>query len=151
VTPFLPTKLARVLAADGELQPLLAKTRELRTLAGVVHDFLSVELGAEIRVANFKEGKLALLAANAAAASKLRLLAPALTRFLLERRWQVSLVSIRVQPIAARAHPLERKKNVHLSTHALERLRALHERLPLSPARDALARLLRRHDALPRR
>lgn len=148
---LLPTKLDRVLAADGELQPLLAKARELRALAGLVQGFLSAELGAEIRVANFKEGKLALLAANPAAASKLRLLAPALTRFLLERRWQVSLVSVRVQPIAARARAPEKKKNVYLSTHALERLRALHERLELSPARDALGRMLRRHGALPRR
>ncbi len=148
---LLPTKLDRVLAADGELQPLLAKTRELRALAGLVQGFLSAELGAEIRVANLKEGKLALLAANPAAASKLRLLAPALTRFLLERRWQVSLVSVRVQPIAARARAPEKKKSVYLSTHALERLRALHERLQSSPARDALGRMLRRHGALPRR
>ena len=148
---LLRTKLDRVLAADGELQPLLVKTQELRALAGLVQDFLSAELGADIRVANFKEGKLALLAANPAAASKLRLLAPALTRFLLERRRQVNLVSVRVQPIAARLAPAAKKKNVHLSTHALERLRALHERLKTSPARDALATLLRRHGALPRR
>ena len=67
---MVPTKLDRVLAADGELQPLLAKTRQLRALAGLVQSFLSAELGADIRVANFKEGKLALLAANPAAASK---------------------------------------------------------------------------------
>ena len=149
--PLLPTKLDRVLASDGELQPLLAKTRELRALAGLVQSFLSAELGAETRVANFKEGKLALLAANSAAAAKLRLLAPALTRDLQERRWQVKLVSVRVQPIAARAHEAKRGKRVHFSTHALERLRALHERLSPSPARDALARMLRRHGALARR
>jgi hypothetical protein len=148
---LLPTKLDRVLATDGELQPLLDKTRQLRALAGLVQSFLSAELGADIRVANFREGKLALLAANPAAASKLRLLAPALTRFLLERRWQVNLVSVRVQPNAARPLSREQKKTVHLSTHALERLRALHERLKASPARDALAKMLRRHGALPRR
>ena len=149
--PLLPTKLDRVLASDGDLQPLLAKMRELRALASLVQSFLSAELGAETRVANFKEGKLSLLAANAAAASKLRLLAPALTRFLLERRWQVKLVSVRVQPIGARALELKREKAVHFSTHALERLRALHERLAPSPAREALAKMLRRHGALPRR
>ena len=149
--PLLPTKLDRVLASDGDLQPLLAKTRELRALAGLVQSFLSAELGAETRVANFKEGKLALLAANSAAASKLRLLAPALTRFLLERRWQVKLVSVRVQPSGARAAESRREKAVHFSTHALERLRALHERLSPSPAREALAKMLRRHGALPRR
>src|SRR5918912_1589217 len=122
--PLLPTKLDRVLASDGELQPVLAKTRELRALAGLVESFLSAELGAETRVAGFKEGKLALLAANSAAAAKVRLLAPALTRFLLDRRWQVNLVSVRVQPNAARASALSARKSVHLPTHALERLRA---------------------------
>jgi hypothetical protein len=148
---MLPTKLDRVLAADGELQPLLAKTRELGALAGLVQSFLSAELGAETRVASFKEGKLALLAANSAVAAKLRLLAPALTRFLVDRRWQVNLVSVRVQPNAPRAAAPSARKSVHLSTHALERLRALHERLTPSPARDALAKMLRRHGALPRR
>ena len=148
--PVLPTKLDRMLAADGELQPLLAKTRELSALTSLVQSFLSAELGAETRVANFKEGKLALLAANAAVASKLRLLAPALTRFLVDRRWQVNLVSVRVQPMPARGRAPRERKNVHLSTHALERLRALHERLAPSPARDALAALLRRHGALGR-
>src|SRR5256885_1817267 len=124
--PLLPTKLDRVLASDGDLQPLLAKMRELRALAGLVQSFLSAELGAETRVANFKEGKLSLLAANAAAASKLRLLAPALTRFLLERRWQDKLVSVRVRPSAARRLEVQRAETEPFSTHALERLRALH-------------------------
>jgi hypothetical protein len=146
---MLATKLDRVLAADGELQPLLAKTRELSRLAGLVQGFLSAELGTETRVANFKEGKLALLASNSAAASKLRLLAPALTRFLLERRWQVNLVSVRVQPMPTRIAEGRWQKNVRFSTHALERLRALHERLAPSPAREALAKMLRRHGALP--
>ena len=147
---MLPTKLDRILAAEGDLQPVLAKTRDLRALSGLVQNFLTTELRAQTRVANFKDGKLALLAANSAVAAKLRLLAPALSRFLQERRMQVSLVSVRVQPIESLKNACGPQKSVHFSTHALERLRELYERLSASPARDALARMLRRHGVLPR-
>ncbi len=145
-----PTKLDRILAAPGDLQPLLAKTRDLRALSELVQNFLTAELREQVRVANFKDGKLALLAANSAVAAKLRLLAPALSRFLQERRMQVSLVSVRVQPIESLKKVYSAQKSVHFSTHALERLRELYERLSASPARDALAKMLRRHGALPR-
>jgi len=62
---------------------------------------------------------------------------------------QVNLVSVRVQPIESLKKACDAQKSVHFSTPALERLRELHERLPASPARDALARMLRRHGALP--
>jgi hypothetical protein len=145
-----PTKLDRILAAEGDLQPVLSKTRELHALSELVQNFLATELRAQIRVANLKEGKLALLAANSAVAAKLRLLAPALVRFLQERRMQVSLVSVRVQPIESLKKVCGVQKSVHFSTHAIERLRQLYERLSPSPARDAVARMLRRHGALPR-
>jgi hypothetical protein len=63
---------------------------------------------------------------------------------------QVSLVSVRVQPIESLKKVYSAQKSVHFSTHALERLRELYERLSASPARDALAKMLRRHGALPR-
>ena len=147
---MLPTKLNRILAAEGDLQPVLAKTRDLRAFSELVQNFLTTELREQTRVANFKDGKLALFAANSAVAAKLRLLAPALVRFLQERRMQVILVSVRVQPIESLKKACGAKKNVHFSTHALERLRELYERLSASPARDALAKMLRRHGALPR-
>ncbi len=139
------TKIDRILSADGDLQPVVAKMRDLRALAELVGSFLSAELAREVRVGNLKDGKLVLIATHSAAAAKLRLLAPALTRFLLDRRTQVNSVSVRVQPNRGRASlPVERK-SVQLSTHALEELRALHDRMSPSPARDALARMLRRH------
>ena len=138
--------------AEGDLQPLVAKARDLRTLAGLVNGFLSADLASEARVANLKEGELTLLAATSAAAAKLRLVAPALCRLLQERHWQVNSVSLRVQPNLARKSvrqaPGPKGKSVHLSTHALKSLQDLHARLEPSPARDALAKLLRRHGAL---
>jgi len=142
------TRLDRILSAQGDLQPLVAKTRDLRALTGLVHGFLSAGLAREARVGNIRDGNLTLLAANSAAAAKLKLLGPALSQYLLEQRFQVNSVGVRVQPNSARSGLPLREKTVQLSTHALESLRTLHERLPPSPARDALARMLRRHGAL---
>lgn len=142
------TKIDRILSAQGDLQPLLAKTRDLRALAGHVQAFFSADLARQVRVGNIRDGQLTLLAPNSAVAAKLKLLGPALSQFLLEQRFEVNSVSVRVQPNAARAGVPLREKTVQLSTHALDSLRALHERLEPSPARDALARMLRRHGAL---
>jgi hypothetical protein len=142
------TKLDRILSAQGDLQPLVAKTRDLRALTVLVHGFLSAGLARETRVGNIRDGNLTLIAANSAAAAKLRLLGPALSQLLLERRFQVNSVSVRVQPNRPRIGPSETQKTVHFSTHALASLRALHRRLAPSPAREALAKMLRRHGAL---
>lgn len=142
------TKIGRVLSADGELQPVLAKARDLRALAGIVHGFLSADLARKTRVANLKDGRLVLIADHSAAAAKLQLLAPALVRLLQDQRWQVNSVSVRVQPNASRGASPAVQKSVYLSTHTLDRLRELHERMNPSPARDALGRMLRRHSAL---
>jgi len=137
-------KLGRVLSAEGDLQPVLAKARDLRALAGLVQVFFPADLARQVRVANYREGDVVLIAANAAAGAKLRLLAPTLSQFLSERRWQVNSVSIRVQPNSARQAVVAPQKIATLSTPTLDSLRALHDRMAASPARDALGRLLRR-------
>ena len=137
------TKLDQALSAEGELQPLLAKARELRTLSGLVHRFLSADLAGEVRVVNFKDSQLALTATDSATAAKLKLLAPALGRFLRERRWQVNSVSLRVQPSESRA-TVAKTRGVQLSTPAVEALCKLYGSMRPCPARDALGRLLRR-------
>ena len=147
MTPFRLAKLDRILSADGELHPVIAKTRELRALAGIVQGFLSADLARSIRVGNLKDGRLTLIAEHSAAAAKLQLLAPALIRILQDRRWQVNSVSLRVQPNGRPAAPRRREKTVYFSTHALDQLSALYERMTPSPAREALGRMLRRQIA----
>jgi hypothetical protein len=137
-------KLGRVLSAEGELQPVLAKARDLRALAGLVQGFFPADLARQVRVANYRDGEVVLVAANPAAGAKLRLLAPTLSRFLSERRWQVNSVSIRVQPNSSRQASVAPQKTATLSTPTLDSLRALHERMADSPARAALGRLLAR-------
>jgi len=139
-------KIDRILSADGELQPLVAKARELRALAGLVEVFLPPDLARQGRVVNFREAELILIAPNAAAAAKIRLLAPALSRFLSERRWQVNSVSVRVQPNTPQTFGAAVHKNVHLSAIALQSLKSLRNSMKTdSPARQALSELLSRH------
>jgi hypothetical protein len=135
-------KLDRIFSVDNELQPLVAKARDLRALSGLVGDFFPRDLARQTRVANFRDGELVLLAANAAAAAKLRLLATPLTAYLSERRWQVNSVSLRVQPNPGHRASAAVQKTVQLSTPTLERLRVLHSKMSASPAREALGRLI---------
>jgi hypothetical protein len=103
---------------------------------------LSPDLARQARVANFKEGELVLLAEHSAAAAKLRLLAPSLSRFLSHQRWQVNSVSVRVQPTSS--HIAAPQKTAHFSTRTLDFLNKLYEEMSPSPARLALAELLAR-------
>jgi len=143
--PVRLPKLGRILSADVELQPLVAKTRDIAALAGLVDGFLPQDLARQVRVANFREGELVLVAANSAAAAKLKLLAPSLSRFLVEQRWQVNSVSQRVQPNTPRGAPAATQKSAYFSTPTLDSLQGLYERMADSPAREALQAILRRH------
>jgi len=87
-------KIDRILSADPDLQPILGRARDIRTLAGLVSGFLPQDLANQARVANFRDGELVLLAANPSVAAKLKLLGPSLGRFLSNQRWQVSSVSV---------------------------------------------------------
>ena len=139
-------KLDRILSAEPALQPIVAKARELRVLAGLVSAFLPADL--PVRVANFREGELVLLAENSALAAKLRLLAPSLIRYLAKQRGQVNSVSIRVQPNRSQAPVAASQKTAQFSTPTLASLRALHDSMAASPARDALRTLLERQGVL---
>jgi hypothetical protein len=142
-------KLDRLLAAEGELQPLVAKARQIGALARLVDGFLPPDLARQVRVANLREGRLVLLAATPAAAAKLRLLAESLSGFLLQQRAQVSAVSVRVQPIRSQPSDGAVHKRARLSPAGLAELRALYERMRESPARAALRALLEHHAPPP--
>jgi len=139
-----PPKLDRLLAAEATLQPVLAKARELRALAGLLDGFLPQDLARHARVLNYRDGEVVVVAATSATAAKLRLLAPSLVNFFSKQRLQVNSVSIRVQPNESRRPVAAPQKFAHLSTPTLESLGKLYRELRNSPARDALRRLLAR-------
>ena len=144
-----PSKIGRVLASDAGLQPVIAKAREIGALSKLCFDFLPPGLARLVRAITFNDcpgnRQLVLLAASPAAAAKLKLLSEALTLYLLQHGAQVNSVSVRVQPgmgpeIVAAGRPPRR-----LSPSALDALQALHQRLPDSPAKAALKKLLDHH------
>jgi len=137
-------KLGRILAAEASLQPVLAKAQELRALAGLLDGYLPPELGRQVRVVNYRDGELVLVAASAATAAKLRLLAPSLVIFFSKQRWQVNSVRLRVQPNTSHKRDAAPQKSAYFSTSTLDSLRKLYNDMRPCPARDALGRLLQK-------
>jgi hypothetical protein len=139
-----PSEIDRLLANDRELQPIVAKLREIRALSGHCNDFLPPELARAVRASNLRDGRLILLAANAAAAAKLRLLAPSLSDFLSQRGAKVNSVSVRVQPRAVNKNAPAARHPRLLPEAGFSALSALYERLGESTAKRALKAMLER-------
>ena len=140
-------KIDRFLAAQGDFRPILEKAEEIETLSKLLNEFLPPELAPLARVANFKDGKLSLLAANGPTAAKLKLLAESLGGYISKQRTQVNSVSVRVQP-SAYGSPEPSPKQAQLTHTALQELVALYARVPDSAFRNALKSLLERHGCL---
>ena len=135
-------RIDSLLSTDSEMQPVVAKAREINALASLCNEFLPPELAAQVRPANLQGDKLVILAANSAAAAKLKLLSGSLSDFLTKRGAKVNSVSVKVQPGEAaetRAPQLDAKR---VSDRAFSVLSELYSTLGESPARQALKRLL---------
>lgn len=141
-------KINRFLSAQGEFQPVIEKAREIEALSKLLNDFLPPELAPLARVANFKEGKLILLAVNGPAAAKLKLLSESLGVYISKQRSQVNSVSVRVQPGLGEAID-PAPKQAQLTRAALQELVALYTKIRESPFRKALKALLDRHGLTP--
>jgi hypothetical protein len=141
-------RINRFLKAGGDFQPVIEKALEIEALSKLLEGFLPPELAPLARVANLKEGKLTILAANGPAAAKLKLLSESLSTYISKQRSQVNSVSVRVQPGGSdvvHSHP----KQSELTVAALQELTELYLRLPQSPFRNALNILLKRHGITP--
>lgn len=140
---MLPVKIDRYLRADDGLGPIAAKARAIGALEKLCTEFLPPALARQIRAVNLRDDELILLAANPAAAAKLKLLAEDLRKFLLRQGTKVSLVSVRVQPSSAQREPPAQGKTLSLSKAGISELSMLYDRLgAASPLRRALGALL---------
>ena len=141
-------KINRFLSAQGDFQPIVEKAREIEALSKLLKDFLPPELAPLARVANYKDGRLSLLAANGPTAAKLKLLSESLGGYISKQRTQVNSVSVRVQPaLGETIDPAP--KQAQLTRAALQELVALYTKLRESPFRKALKSLLDRHGLTP--
>ena len=147
--PVRLPKLHRFLTADADLQPVVAKARDIRALAKLCQGFLPEDLSSQILAVIPKDHKLVVVAANSSAAAKLKLLAENLSHFLMKQGWKVNSVSVRVQPNwPVKLDVAVHKKKV-LPASGLAELARLHRHLSNSPVRDALERLLEHHAYAP--
>ena len=137
-----PPRIDHLLATDTDLQPVVAKAREINALANLCKEFLPPELASQTRPANLQGGKLVVLAANSAAAAKLKLLSGSLSDFLMKRGAKVNSVSVKVQPGEAETAGPVATRAVRVSAPTFAVLSELYESLGDSPARAALGRLL---------
>ena len=135
-------RIDHLLATDGDLQPVVAKAREINALANLCKEFLPPDLASQIRPANFQGVKLVVLAANSAAAAKLKLLSESLGDFLAKRGAKVNSVSVKVQPSEGAAAGPVAARPVRVSAHTFSVLSELYESLADSPAREALRQML---------
>jgi len=135
-------RIETLLSTDSEMQPIVAKAREINALANLCNEFLPPELAAQVRPANLQGDKLVILAANSAAAAKLKLLSGSLSDFLAKRGAKVNSVFVKVQPGEAAAASAPQSDSKRVSDRAFSVLSELYSTLGESPARQALKRLL---------
>jgi hypothetical protein len=137
-----PPRIDQLLTTDSDLLPVVVKAREINALANLCTEFLPPELASQVRPANLQGGKLVVLAANSAAAAKLKLLSGSLSDFLMKRGAKVNSVSVKVQPGENAAAGPVAARAVRVSAPTFAVLSGLYESLGDSPARAALGRLL---------
>jgi hypothetical protein len=116
----------------------------LLALRRLIAEALPEPLRQSCAIANYKQGKVIVLAENSAAAARLRLLAPSLVELLGQRGWQVTGLKVEVQPDArTRTQPVEEKRLL-LSSSARDALARKGAELPESRLRQAIEALARR-------
>jgi len=127
--------------ADG-VNALMAQAKRLLELRQVLLEALPAQLAGLASVANYRQGKVIIFAANSAAAAKLKLLGPGLKDRFVVRGLQVTALEIEVQP-GQPAGPAYRKTAV-LSDSARSALTSLSSLLPDSRLKSCIASLAAR-------
>jgi len=140
----MPTKnpCAFLNQPDG-IASLMPQARRLIELRGVLSAVLPESLARWCSIANYKQGKVVIFAANSTVAAKLKLMRPTLVEQLSQRGVEVTGLEVRVQPLAHDRQVFE--KSAKMSTEAAIGLARLCEQLPDSELKIALEKIARRH------
>jgi hypothetical protein len=127
---------------DG-IGSLMPQARRLIELRGTLSAVLPEPLARCCSIANYKQGKVVIFAANSAAAAKLKLMGPTLLKKLSKRGIEVTGLEVRVQPLDHERQVFE--KSSKMSEEAAASLAGLCEQLPDSELKIALGKIARRH------
>ena len=126
--------------AIASLMPQAERLIELRE---ILASLLPESLARRCSVANYKQGRVVIFAANGAIAAKLKLMLPSLLEQLSGRAREVTGLEVAVQAPAAEREVNE--KFAKISREATAKLAELSEQLPDSELKTALARIVFQH------
>jgi hypothetical protein len=127
---------------DG-IAPLLPQAQRLIELREILSALLPESLARNCSIANYKQGKVVIFAANGAIAAKLKLMLPTLSEQLSKRAMEVTGLEVCVQPLNSDPQLVE--KSAKMSLEAASGLARLSEQLPDSELKTALGKLASRH------
>lgn len=124
--------------ADG-INSLIPQAKRLIELRHILLEALPGSLAGRATLANYRQGKVVIFAANAAIAAKLKLLGPTITDCFARRGLQVTALNIEVQP--GRAPCQQPEKHAVLTSAARESLAGLSKQLPDSELKNRITAL----------
>jgi hypothetical protein len=127
---------------DG-IAPLMPQTQRLIELREILEAVLPESLARCCSIANYKQGKVVIFAANGAIAAKLKLMLPTLTEQLSKRAFEVTGLEVCVQPLNSDTQVVE--KSAKISVEAALGLARLCEQLPDSELKIAVDKFAARH------
>jgi len=134
-------KISSYLKTSPELAAIAQHAGRLIELQRLLGEVMPPALARQCRVANLKQGKLVLLAANSLVAVKLRQMAPSLAEAFSSRGWQITAIQVGVQETDAASHHPD-DGPAPLTAAARAQLAALAAGTADPELRDALQRLL---------
>ena len=127
---------------DG-IAPLMPQARRLIELREILAAMLPESLARCCSIANYKQGKVVVFAANGATAAKLKLMLPTLSEQLSKRGIEVTGLEVCVQPPAS--DPQVTEKSAKMSPGAALEMAKVCEQLPDSELKITLVKIAARH------
>jgi hypothetical protein len=127
---------------DG-IAPLMPQARRLIELREILAAVLPEPLARWCSIANYKQGKVVIFAANGATAAKLKLMLPTLSEQLSKRGIEVTGLEVCVQPLASEPQVVE--KSAKISPETAAGLTRLSEQLPDSELKISIGKFAARH------
>jgi len=127
---------------DG-IAPLMPQARRLIELRESLAAILPESLARCCSIANYKQGKVVIFAANGAIAAKLKLMIPTLSEQLSKRAKEITGLEVCVQPLTSDPQVVE--KSAKISPGAALEMAKVCEQLPDSELKITLGRFASRH------
>lgn len=137
-------KIGDVIANSSDLKTLTRQAQRLRDLERLLFEATPLALARSSRVTNLRSGTLVVAADNAAIAAKLRQLAPRLLLHMAKQGVEVTGIHVRVQVNPRKIKAEDEVTKRSLPPDAIQEFERLSGRLPPSPLKSALTRMVSR-------